>query len=321
MSRKGEGREGVAVIYLPMQKILPFLSLIVLFVGLAIASPHFLTRTNLSSVVRQTAVINIMALGMTIIIIAGGIDLSVGAILAMGGLLGTMAMAKGMPIAAGIAIGILTGLGCGLLNGILTARLKIAPFIVTLGTLGIFRGATLIISNGLPVHEIPQGFAFLGDGNLVYVPFVLWLLLLCAVAMHFILDHTKLGRYAFAIGSNTAAAIYAGIPVGRYTVAVYAIGGMLTGLSGMIEASRLMTGQPTAGQGYELQAIAAVVIGGGSLTGGEGSVVGTLIGAFIMGLLANGSDLLGISNYVQQVVIGAVIILAVTVDEVRKRRG
>jgi ribose transport system permease protein len=305
----------------PMQKVLPFVSLIFLFVGLAIASPHFLTPTNLSSVVRQTAVINIMALGMTIIIISGGIDLSVGAILAMGGLLGTMAMAKGMPILAGVAIGIVTGLLCGLLNGALIARLKIAPFIVTLGTLGIFRGATLIISNGLPVHEIPPSFAFLGEGNLLYVPFVLWLLLLCALAVHFILDHTKLGRYAFAIGSNPAAAIYAGIPVSRYTVAVYAIGGMLTGLSGMIEASRLMTGQPTAGQGYELQAIAAVVIGGGSLTGGEGSVVGTLIGAFIMGLLSNGSDLLGISNYVQQVVIGAVIILAVTVDELRKRRS
>ena len=306
---------------LPLQKIMPFVSLIVLFIGLSIASPNFLTPTNLSSVVRQTAVINIMALGMTIIIISGGIDLSVGAILAMGGLLGTMAMAKGMPSLAGVGVGIATGLVCGLLNGVLIARLNIAPFIVTLGTLGIFRGVTLIISNGLPVHEIPQSFAFLGEGNLLYVPFVLWLLLLCAVAMHFILDHTKLGRYAFAIGSNPAAAIYAGIPVGAYTIAVYAIGGMLTGLAGMIEASRLMTGQPTAGQGYELQAIAAVVIGGGSLTGGEGSVMGTLIGAFVMGLLSNGSDLLGISNYVQQVVIGAVIILAVTVDEVRKRRG
>ena len=137
--------------------------------------------------------------------------------------------------------------------------------------------------------------------------------------VHVILEHTKLGRYAFAIGSNEAAAFYAGIPVPFHTTAVYAIGGMLTGLAGMIEASRLMTGQPTAGQGYELQAIAAVVIGGGSLRGGEGSVVGTLIGAFIMGLLSNGSDLLGISPYLQQAIIGAVIILAVWVDELRKR--
>jgi ribose transport system permease protein len=303
-----------------IQRLLPFVSLIVLFVGLAIASPHFLTSTNLSSVVRQTAVINIMALGMTIIIISGGIDLSVGAILAMGGLLGTMAMEKGVSIPAGILIGLATGLFWGTVNGTLTTRLKIAPFIVTLGTLGIVRGLTLIISNGLPVHRIPPAFSFLGEGNLLGVPFVLWLLVACAALTHVILENTRMGRYAFAIGSNPDAAIYAGIPVAFHTTAVYAFGGMLTGLAGMIEASRLMTGQPTAGQGYELQAIAAVVIGGGSLHGGEGSVIGTLIGAFIMGLLANGSDLLGISPYLQQAIIGGVIILAVTVDELRKRR-
>jgi ribose transport system permease protein len=303
-----------------MQRLLPFASLLALFVGLAIASPHFLTSTNLSSVVRQTGVINLMALGMTVIIIAGGIDLSVGAILAMGGLLGAMAMEHGFPIPVGIAVGILTGLFWGFVNGFLTTRLNIAPFIVTLGTLGIIRGLTLIISNGLPVHRIPPGFSFLGEGSVLGVPFVLWLLLACALLTHFILEHTRLGRYAFAIGSNVHAAVYAGIPVSFHTTAVYAFGGMLTGLAGMIEASRLMTGQPTAGQGYELQAIAAVVIGGGSLHGGEGSVVGTLIGAFIMGLLSNGSDLLRISPYVQQAIIGAVIILAVTVDELRKRR-
>jgi ribose transport system permease protein len=303
-----------------IQRLLPFLSLIVLFVALAAASPHFFTSTNLASVVRQTAVINIMGLGMTIIIISNGIDLSVGSILAMGGLLGTMAMERGLPISAGIAVGILTGLFCGLVNGLLIARLNIAPFIVTLGTLGIVRGLALIISNGLPVHKIPPAFSFLGEGNLLGVPFVLWLLIFCAALMHFILEHTRLGRYAFAIGSNTEAAVYAGIPVAFHTTAVYAIGGMLTGLAGMIEASRLMTGQPTAGQGYELQAIAAVVIGGGSLHGGEGSVLGTLIGAFIMGLLSNGSDLLGVSPYLQQAIIGAVIILAVSVDELRKRQ-
>ncbi len=303
-----------------IQRLLPFLSLIILFVALSIASPHFLTETNLSSVVRQTAVINIMALGMTMIIIAGGIDLSVGAILAMGGLLGTMAMEKGAPIPVGVAVGVLTGLVCGLLNGLLTTRLRIAPFIVTLGTLGIFRGLTLIISNGLPVHKIPASFSFLGEGNILGAPFVLWLLAGCALLTHFTLEHTRLGRYAFSIGSNTDAAVYAGIAVAFHTTAVYAIGGMLTGLAGMIEASRLMTGQPTAGQGYELQAIAAVVIGGGSLHGGEGSVLGTLIGAFIMGLLSNGSDLLGVSPYLQQAIIGGVIILAVTLDELRKRR-
>jgi len=303
-----------------IQRLLPFVTLALLFIGLSIASPHFLTNTNLSSVIRQTAVINIMALGMTLIIVAGGIDLSVGAILAFGGLTGTMAMAAGQPIIAGVAIGIIAGMFWGFVNGLLTTRLSINPFIVTLGTLGIVRGITLIISNGLPVHDVPQAFSYLGEGLLLGVPFVLWILLACALAVHVTLEHTRLGRYTFAIGSNPEAAYYSGIPVAFHTTAVYAIGGMLTGLAGMIEASRLMTGQPTAGQGYELQAIAAVVIGGGSLRGGEGSVIGTLIGAFIMGLLSNGSDLLGISPYVQQAIIGAVIILAVSVDELRKRK-
>jgi len=303
-----------------LQRLLPFLSLIVLFVALTIASPNFFTSTNLSSVVRQTAVINIMALGMTMIIITGGIDLSVGAILAMGGVVGTMAMEKGLSIPVGVLIGILTGLGCGLANGLMITQLRIQPFIVTLGTLGIFRGTTLIITNGLPVHQIPQQFSYMGEGNLLGVPFVLWILIACAIVTHILLEHTRLGRYTFAIGSNREAAVYAGIPVKFHTTAVYAIGGALTGLAGMIEASQLMTGQPTAGQGYELQAIAAVVIGGGSLQGGEGSVMGTLVGAFIMGLLSNGSDLLGVSPYLQQAIIGAVIILAVTLDEVRKRR-
>src|SRR5262245_40079642 len=178
-----------------IQRLLPFLTLIVLFVSLAIASPFFLTNTNLSSVVRQTAVINIMALGMTLIIVSGGIDLSVGAILAMGGLLGTMTMEKGYPIWLGVLVGIAAGAFWGLVNGALTTRLKINPFIVTLGTLGIVRGLTLIISNGLPVHQLPKQFSFLGEGNLLGVPFVLWILLACAVIVHVIMEHTKLGRY------------------------------------------------------------------------------------------------------------------------------
>ncbi len=303
-----------------LQKLLSFFSLIALFVFLSLASPYFFTATNLSSVVRQTAVINIMALGMTMVIVSGGIDLSVGAILAFSGTIGTMAMVSGGGISAGIVVGILCGLGWGLANGTLITSLKIPPFIVTLGTLGIARGLTLIISNGLPVVGLPREFAYLGEGSIAGVPFVLLVLLACAGVMYVVLHSTKLGRYTYALGSNKEAAVYAGIPVAKYTVAVYAICGMLSGVASMIEASRLMTGQPTAGQAYELQVIAAVVIGGGSLSGGEGSIVGTLIGAFIMGLLANGSDLLGINPYLQQAIIGAVIILAVALDEARKRR-
>ena len=302
------------------QRLLPFLTLIALFVGLIIATPNFFTQTNLSSVVRQTAVINIMALGMTMVIITGGIDLSVGSILALAGCLGTMTMTSGWPVWAGIAVGILVGCLAGLLNGALTTRLRINPFIVTLGTLLIIRGAALILTNGMPVQNVPKAFSFLGEGSIGPVPFVLVILLVIALIVHVILERTKLGRYAFAIGSNPDAAFYAGIPVKFHTTVIYGICGMLTGLAGMIESSRLMTGQPTAGQGYELPAIAAVVIGGGSLRGGEGSVVGTLIGAFIMGLLSNGCDLLGIQPFVQQATIGAVIILAVSVDELRKRK-
>jgi len=304
-----------------VQRLLPFITLIILVAALSIATPHFLTATNLSSVVRQTAVFNIMALGMTLIIISSGVDLSVGSILAMNGLMGTMAMSKGQPILVGVLIGVLTGGLFGLINGVAITRLNISPFIVTLGTMGIVRGLALVVSNGLPVHEIPKGFSYLGEGTVAGVPFVLLLLVACAFLVHFLLDYTRLGRYTFAIGSNVDAAVYAGIPVKFHTTMIYGIGGLLTGLAGMIEASRLMTGQPTAGQGYELQAIAAVVIGGGSLRGGEGSVTGTLIGGFIMGLLSNGCDLLGINPYWQQVIIGAVIILAVSVDELRKRRA
>jgi ribose transport system permease protein len=303
-----------------VQRLLPFLTLILLFIALTIATPHFLTRNNLSSVARQTAVINIMALGMTLVIISGGIDLSVGSILAIAGLFGTMAIKAGQPILLGIAIGIGVGLACGLLNGLMITRLRISPFIITLGTLEAYRGLALVVSKGLPVHGIRDEFSFLGDANLLGIPFSLWVLAACSIVMHLLLEHTKLGRYAFAIGSNFSAANYAGVPINFNLTAVYAIAGLLTGLAGMIEASRLMTGQPTAGQGYELQAIAAVVIGGGSLQGGEGSVAGTLIGAFIMGLLSNGSDLLGINPYWQQVIIGAVIIAAVGFDEFRKRK-
>ena len=304
-----------------IQKLLPFLTLFLLFVILAIAAPHtFLTERNLSTVVRQTAVINIIALGMTLIIITSGIDLSVGAILALSGFLGAKAMESGYSIPVAVLVGITTGLCCGLLNGLLITRLKINPFIVTLGMLGVIRGLTLTISKGLPASGVPDSFKYLGTGTFLGAPVVLFLLLVCAVAMHSVLEYTRLGRYAFAIGSNPDAAYYAGIPVSFHLTCVYGIAGLLTGIASMIETSRLMTGQPTAGNGYELQAIAAVVIGGGSLRGGEGTVLGTLIGAFIMGLLSNGSDLLGINPYLQQALIGAAIIVAVTLDEIRKRQ-
>src|SRR5258708_8721916 len=304
---------------LRLQKLLPFLTLTVLSIGLWIASPYFMTVGNLSSIIRQTAVINIMALGMTVIIIAGGIDLSVGSMLGLASVLGTVPMEK-QPIWVAMLAGIGAGAVCGLANGAMVTALRINPFIVTLGTMGIYRGIALIVSKGVAINKVPASFRYLADGDLLGVPFVFWILALCAIVIHVMLEHTRLGRYAFSLGSNPDATFYAGVPVAFVTMAVFAIGGLLTGLASMIGASRLMSGQPTGGESYELSAIAAVVIGGGSLRGGEGSVAGTLIGCFIMGLLSNGTDLLGINPHWQRVVIGAAIIIAVSIDMLQRRR-
>lgn len=304
-----------------LERMLPFASVAVLFLVLSIASPYFLTVQNLSSVARQTAVINIIALGMTLIMISGGIDLSVGSVMAFAGIGGTMLLQAGVPLIPSILGAMLAGMAWGLINALLITLLKVSPFIATLGTMGAARGLTLVITDGMPVVRLPDSFGFLGDGNLLHVvPMPLAILVSLALLTGFILKYTRLGRYAFAIGSNMEAARYAGIPIRFYLAVVYCFCGALTGLAGMIESSRLMTGQPTAGQGYELSVIAAVVIGGASLSGGEGTVTGTVAGAFLMGLISNGSNLLGVSPFWQQVLIGVVIVLAVAGDEFRKRR-
>lgn len=303
-----------------LERILPFASVVVLFIALSILSPYFLTIENLSSVARQTAVITIIALGMTLVMISGGIDLSVGSVMAFAGICGTMMLQAGMPLFSALLGAIFAGAVWGLLNALLITLMKVSPFIATLGTMGAARGLTLVITNGMPVVNLPKSFGWLGDGNVLrVVPVPLVLLLALILLTGFILKYTRMGRYAYAIGSNVEAARYAGISINFYLVVFYVFLGALTGLAGMIESSRLMTGQPTAGQGYELSVIAAVVIGGASLSGGEGSASGTVAGAFLIGLISNGSNLLGVSPFWQQVLIGAVIVLAVAGDELRKR--
>jgi ribose transport system permease protein len=294
---------------------------VALFIALSILSPYFLTLQNLSSVCRQTAVINVIALGMTLIMISGGIDLSVGSVMAFAGICGTLLLESGHSLVTSVAGAMLAGAAWGVLNSLLITLLKVSPFIATLGTMGAARGVTLVMTNGMPVVNLPSSFGELGDGNIFrVVPVPLAILVALALLTGFILKYTRMGRYAYAIGSNPEAARYAGVPIRRYLAAIYTFGGALTGLAGMIEASRLVTGQPTAGYGYELSVIAAVVIGGASLSGGEGTVAGTIAGAFLMGLISNGSNLLGVSPFWQQVLIGTVIVLAVAVDELRKRR-
>lgn len=304
-----------------IKRFLPFVSLLALCGLIAALEPRFLSAGNLASVARQTAVITIIAMGMTIVMVAGGIDLSVGSVLALSGVVGAFAMVNGAPVIAGVATAIVTGAACGLMNGTAIAMLRIPPFIVTLGAMGIYRGIALLVTDGKAVVGLPTTFGRLAEGHLFDVlPLPLFIVLLVAVATHFLLVNTQPGRYCYAIGSNIEAARCAGIRVSRYQVSFYAVLGALTGLAGSIESARLVTGQPTAGEGYELRVIAAVVIGGGSLAGGQGTVIGTIIGALIMGVLANGANLLGISSFAQQVVIGAVIVLAVTFDEFQRRR-
>ncbi len=303
-----------------LKKLLPFATLIVLFVGLAIASPYFLTVGNLSSVIRQTTVITIMAIGMTVVIASAGIDLSVGSMVGLTGVCGAMLISAHYPTLVALLGAILIGILAGTVNGAGIVLLRIPPFIATLGTLGMYRGLTLLITGGIPIANLTHDFGVLANGNILQIPIPLLFLVAVAVAIHFILKFTKLGRYAYAIGSNAEAARCSGIRIGLYTVLIYALSGALVGMAGMIEAARLVTGQPTAGDGYELRVIAAVVIGGGSLNGGQGTVIGTVIGSMIMGLLSNGCNLLGISPFLQQVIIGAVIVLAVSFDELQRRR-
>jgi ribose transport system permease protein len=303
-----------------LKKFLPFATLIALFVGLSIASPYFLSVGNLSSVIRQTTVITIMAIGMTVVIASGGIDLSVGSMVGLTGVCGALLIAHHYPTAVALLGAILIGCICGAVNGAAVVLLRIPPFIATLGALGIYRGLTLLITDGIPIANLTHDFGVLANGNVLQIPVPLIFMLVVGVAVHFILKFTKLGRYAYAIGSNVEAARCSGIRIGLYTGLIYALSGALAGMSGMIEAARLVTGQPTAGDGYELRVIAAVVIGGGSLNGGQGTVIGTVIGSMIMGLLSNGCNLLGISPFLQQVIIGAVIVLAVSFDEFQRRR-
>jgi ribose transport system permease protein len=304
-----------------IKRFLPFVSLIALCVLIAALEPRFLSVGNLASVARQTAVITIMAMGMTMVIVSGGIDLSVGSVMALAGVMGALSIVSGAPVIIGIAVAVGAGALCGLINGSAIAVLRIPAFIATLGAMGIYRGVALLVTDGKAVVGLPASFGYLAEGNLMaLVPLPLAAVVVVALVTHFLLINTRAGRYCYAIGSNVEAARYAGVRVSRYQIFFYVILGALAGLAGAIESARLVTGQPTAGEGYELRVIAAVVIGGGSLSGGQGTVTGTIIGALIMGVLANGANLLGISSFTQQVVIGAVIVMAVTFDEFQRRR-
>jgi len=304
-------------------KLASFVSLIILCIILSILSPYFFTVENLFAIGLQMSVIAIMAVGQMMIIISAGIDLSVGSLLALSGVVCTSLMVAGVPLLLAIPGGIGVGTLCGLISGTLVAKGRIPPFIATLGMMGIARGAALIISGGagIQILNIPESFVFLGGGRLLeVVPVPVIITVLIALIGFGILQYTQMGRYTYAIGSNIEATRLSGVNVKKYLILIYTFCGLLCGLAGVILSSRLRSGQPTAGTGWELDVIAACVIGGASLSGGEGSVLGAIIGALIMGVLRNGCNLLDISAFWQQVAIGAIIIIAVFIDQYKRAR-
>jgi ribose transport system permease protein len=296
-----------------------FAGLVGLCAVLWVLTPHFLTVSNLLNIAQQTSINAIIAVGLTFVIISGGIDLSVGSIVAFSGVVMASLMQRAIPWPIAILGGLATGLACGLLNGVLITLGRLPPFIATLGMMSVARGAALLYTDGRPVSGFAEAFRWLATGEMIFVPVPVIVMGAVYLAAHFILRRTPFGRYVFAIGGNEEAALLSGVKVRLHKTMVYGVGGLLSALAAIMLTARLNSAQPIAGINYELDAIAAAVIGGTSLMGGQGSVAGTLVGALIMGVLRNGLNLLGVSSFVQQLVIGAVIILAVLMDTAFKQ--
>ncbi len=297
-----------------------FFALIALCIVLAFLSPYFMTVPNLLNVLLQASINLVVAVGMTFVITSAGIDLSVGSMVALAGVIMALLMKNhigGLPVA--LLGALVTGLAVGSSNGLLITRLRLPPFIVTLGTMSIVRGLALIVSDGKPVYGLPQSELRIISGYVGPVPIPVIIAIVVALLAHFVLRRSTVGEYTIAIGGNEEAARLSGISVRKYKVVIYALSGLMCGLAGVILTARLSAAEPIAGVNYELDAIAATVMGGTSLMGGQGTIFGTIIGALLMSVLRNGLNLLNIQSYYQQVAIGIVIILAVSLDVLRKR--
>jgi ribose/xylose/arabinose/galactoside ABC-type transport system permease subunit len=304
--------------------VLGLLAVYGLFAALKPAS--FLTIGNLETIARQTTVVGIAALGMTMIIISGGIDLSVGSIIALSTVVIAAMLKAGLNPFFAACAGVAAGAACGAVNGLLITRLRVVPFIVTLGTLLIVRGAAKGIAHeqkiDAPLTWLNSLLATLGPGQRwMLVPVGVWILIVLSLAVGGLLRYARLGRHIFAVGSNELTARLCGVAVERVKLIVYTISAAFAGLAGLMQFSRLTVGDPTVAVGTELDVIAAVVIGGGSLSGGEGSILGSLVGALIMTVIRSGCSQLGLPNWVQEIVTGAIIVLAVALDRLRHRRA
>ena len=312
------------------QKLLAFASLIVLMVFFALASPNFLQTDNLVSILQATAVNGVLAIACTFVIISGGIDLSVGTMMTFCSVMaGVFLTYWGLPLPVGIAAAIVFGALSGMTSGVLIATLRIPPFITTLGMMMALKGLALVISGTKPIYfNDTEGFTAISQDSLigtlvpvVPIPNAVLILFLVAALASVVLNRTVLGRYTFALGSNEEAVRLSGVNVTFWKIVVYTVSGAICGIAGLLIASRLNSAQPALGQGYELDAIAAVVIGGTSLSGGSGTVLGTIIGALIMSVLTNGLRILSVAQEWQTVLTGVIIILAVYADILRRGRS
>ncbi len=297
----------------------PFVGLVVVTVFMIFASDKFLTGANLENIARQVSINAIIAVGMTCVILTGGIDLSVGPVMALSGTLTTGLMVAGVPAPIAILIGLMIGVGFGVGNGIFVAYLKMPPIIVTLATMGIARGLGLMYTDGYPISGMPDWFAWFGRGTLFGIQVPILIMLLTYFFAWVLLQHTRIGRYVYAIGGNEEAVRLSGVRASRFKLLVYSISGLTAAIAGLVLSSRLMSGQPNAGVGFELDAIAAVVLGGASIAGGRGVIIGTLVGAMLLGVLNNGLNMLGVSPYVQSVIKGAIILLAIFISRQRHK--
>jgi len=295
--------------------------LLVLFGGMTLASNEFLTGDNMANLARQVAVFGIIAVGELLVILTAGIDLSVGSVLGLTGCIAAELLVHGTGIVPAILIAMAAGAAIGVFNGSLVAYGKLPPFIVTLGMLGIARGAVLVLTDASTVQPLPDAFGNIANGDFLALPNLLWMFIVVVVIASFVLRRTVFGRYVYAVGSNPESARLAGVPVTRVLVAVYAISGLLAAVGGVLFTSRLNAGVPTAGTGYELNAIAACVIGGASLFGAKGGAFGAAAGALIVGVLNNGGNLLAINSFYLQIIIGALILAAVAFDQWQGRRA
>ncbi len=319
--KKARIMKGVTTYFKENMGILIAFAVLYLFLAISPAtSEAFLTRQNMFNVLRQLSTNLYLACGMTMIIILGGIDLSVGSIIALSGCVAAACVARhGMPIPVALIIGVAIGVVFGMINGAIICKTTIPPFIVTLATMNIARGFAYVYTGGSPVRVVTKEWQFIGAGYIGFVPTPVIILIIVLIITALLMNNTRLGRHIYAVGGNVQAAHFSGISVKKVKFWIYSFSGLMAGLAGIVLASRMYSGQPTAGNGAEMDAIAAVVVGGTSMSGGSGKIGGTIIGALIIGFLNNGLNLLNVNSFWQYVVKGLVILLAVFIDFIRNR--